>query len=211
MKRIKVLLVEDDPSWEEMVSHFLNREPDLVVVGTVQTKEDALHIVRMLEIDVVLMDAMLNGNGLNSIATALEIHALHTAKMIMFTFMDHREFILEAFSNGVTDYIVQAHAEDIPAAVRAVHGEQSSIHFVAAGVLRQEFIRMKQMELRTSLTAAESSILRFIYEGSTQSEIMKNLHISESTIKKHVSRIIRKMQVHTSKEAAQKASMKGIL
>lgn len=211
INQIKVLLVEDNPRWKEYISNFLDQEPDIVIIGTVDTKEEAVSIVKMLDIDVVLMDVMLNGNGMNSIAAALEIGSLKTSKMILVTFTDQQQFILEAFANGVTNYIVKANVAEIPTAIREAHHEQSSLHFIAAGILRHEFIRMKQVELRSSLTAAESGILRFIHYGKTQSEIMNSLHITESTVKKHVGKIIKKMQVKTSKEAARQADMKGII
>lgn len=211
MKRIKVLLVQDDPRWMATVTAALCREQDLVVIGAAHSKEDAVHFVQKLDIDVVLMDAMLNGNSMTSLDTAMEIYTLRTSKMIMLTFQDQRDVILEAFSNGVTDVIVNAQTEEISAAIRAVYGDCSSIHFAAARVLRNEFMRMKRRELRTSLTATEYGILQLIHEGHTQTEISKLLHISESTVKKHANKTIKKMGTSTSRAAAHKARMKGIL
>lgn len=211
MDRIKILLVEDDPGWKETISYYLEREPDLIFVGAAQTKEDAVHLIRILDIDVVLMDAMLNGNGVESVEAALEINSIKPSKMIMITFADQQELILEAFANGVTNYIVNANVEEIPDAVRAAYRNRSTIHFVAANIIRQEFVRLKRVELQRCLTPMEMGILRFIYDGYTQSDIMNTLHISESTVKKHVNKIIKKMEVQTSKKAAKIASMKGII
>jgi DNA-binding NarL/FixJ family response regulator len=106
LNRSKVLIVQNDPGWQTAVSHALHRELDLVVIGAAHSKEDAVHFVQKLEIDVVLINAMLNGDDAISVEMALEIHALHTSKMIILTFRDHRDFILEAFSNGVTDLLL---------------------------------------------------------------------------------------------------------
>jgi two-component system response regulator DevR len=211
LKRIKILLVQDDPRWEATVTHALNRAEDLIVIGSAHSREDAVRFVQKLDIDILLMDAMLNGGSSASLDTALEIHALHTSKMVMLTFQDHRDLILEAFSNGVTNIIVSAKMEEIPTAIRAVYADQSSIHFIAARILRQEYMRMKRLELRNSLTATESGILRLIFEGYTQTEISRRLHISESTVKKHANKTIKKLGTKTSKAAACKAKMKEIL
>jgi two-component system response regulator DevR len=211
VRRIKVLLVQNDPDWGHTVTGVLQRESDLVVIGAAHAKEDAVLFARKLDIDVVIIDAMLNGNGLVGIDIALEIHALKTAKMIMLTFRDHRDLILEAFSNGVTDYIVNARAEDIPAAIRAVYHNQSSIHFIAAGVLRREYMRLKQREIRKSLTKMEYEVLGLVGSGFTRQQIARNLHITESTVKKHANQIIKKMGTCSSREAARKAKLKGIL
>lgn len=211
MEKIRVLFVEDDPNWKDMVSYYMDKKPDLNLVGTVRNKEDAVRLVQMLEIDVVVMDAALNGTGVECVEAVLEINSIKPSKMIMVTFTDQQELILEAFANGVTNYIVKAHAEEIPDTVRAAYRNRSTIHFVAANMIRQEFVRLKRVELQKGITPMEIGILRFIYDGLTQSEIMNTLHISESTVKKHVNKVIKKLGVHSSKEAARKASMKGIL
>lgn len=211
MEKIKILLVEDDSKKKDMISCYLDREPDLFVVGVAHSKEDAIYLIRMLDIDVVLMDGLLNGNELHSVEAVLEINSIKPSKMIMVTFADRQELILEAFANGVTNYIINAHVEEIPDAVRAAYRNRSTIHFIAANLIRQDYVRLKRVELQRSLTPMETGILRFIYQGLTQAEIMNTLHISESTVKKHVNKIIKKIGTQSSKEAARKANMKGII
>ncbi len=211
MNKIKVLLVEDDPVWNEYISETVNREPDLFLVGTARSKVGAIRIAGMLDIDVVLLDVVLDGNAADGLDAALEIVSISRAKVIMLTVMDQAEIISEAFGNGAFNYIVKTAIEDIPEAVRAAYAGRSSIHASAAGALRSEFVRMKRNELRQSLTRTEFEVLRFMHDGHTRSAIGDRLHITESTVKKHVNQVIRKLKVHTGKEAARKAKMKGIL
>lgn len=211
MNKIKVLLVEDDPVWNEYISETVNREPDLFLVGTARSKVGAIRIVGMLDIDVVLLDVVLDGNSADGLDAALEIVSVSRAKVIMLTVLDQAEIISEAFGNGAFNYIVKTAIEDIPESIRAAYAGRSSIHASAAGALRSEFVRMKRNELRQSLTRTEFEILRFMHDGHTRSAIGDRLHITESTVKKHVNQVIRKLKVHTGKEAARKAKMKGIL
>lgn len=211
MNKIKVLLVEDDPVWNEYISETVNREPDLFLVGTARSKVGAIRIAGMLDIDVVLLDVVLDGNSADGLDAALEIGYISKAKVIMLTVMDQTEIISEAFGNGAFNYLVKTAIEDIPEAIRAAYAGRSSIHASAAGALRAEFVRMKRNELRQSLTRTEFEILRFMHDGHTRSAIGNRLHITESTVKKHVNQVIRKLKVHTGKEAARKAKMKGIL
>lgn len=211
MSKIKVLLVEDDPVWNEYISETVNREQDLFLVGTAQTKVNAIRIVSMLDIDVVLLDVVLDGKKADGLDAALEIGSMSNAKVIMLTVLDQAEIVSEAFGNGAFNYILKTALEDIPEAIRAAYAGLSSIHASAAGVLRSEFVRMKQQEMRQKLTRTEVEILRFIHNGHTRSAIGEHLHITESTVKKHVNRVIRKLKVHTGREAAKKAKMKGIL
>ncbi|MCH1638872.1 LuxR C-terminal-related transcriptional regulator [Paenibacillus barengoltzii] len=211
MNKIKVLLVEDDPVWNEYISETVNREPDLFLVGTAQTKVNAIRIVSMLDIHVVLLDVVLGGKKKDGLDAALEIVCMSKAKVIMLTVLDQAEIISEAFGNGAFNYIVKTAFEDIPEAVRAAYSGLSSIHASTAGMLRSEFVRMKQLEMRQALTRTEVEILRFIHNGHTRSSIGEQLHITESTVKKHVNRVIRKLKVHSGREAARKANLKGIL
>ncbi|WP_245809855.1 LuxR C-terminal-related transcriptional regulator [Cohnella massiliensis] len=197
--------------WNEYISETVNREPDLFLVGTARSKVGAIRIAGMLDIDVVLLDVVLDGNAADGLDAALEIVSISRAKVIMLTVMDQAEIISEAFGNGAFNYIVKTAIEDIPEAVRAAYAGRSSIHASAAGALRSEFVRMKRNELRQSLTRTEFEVLRFMHDGHTRSAIGDRLHITESTVKKHVNQVIRKLKVHTGKEAARKAKMKGIL
>lgn len=211
MNKINVLLVEDDPVWREYIAESLQLEPDLYMVGTAETKDDAVRTVRLLDIDVVLMDVMLGDKTPDGIEAALEIGAMQKSKVIMLTVLEQEEIMIEAFAYRVCNYLVKTKMEDIPGAIRAAYNNQSVIQSPAAEALRKEFVRMKRMEWRQQLTNAESGVLRLIDEGQTQSQISETLHIAESTVKTHINRILRKFKVRTGKEAARQAKMKGIL
>ena len=190
MNKIKVLLVEDDAVWNEYISETVSREPDLVLIGSVPSKASAIRIVGELDIDVVLLDAVLDGKSADGLDAALEIVSMNKAKVIMLTVMDQSEIISEAFGNGAFNYIVKTAIEDVPEAIRAAYAGQSSIHASAAGAVRAEFVRMKNGELRKNLTRMEVEILRFIQDGHSRSAIGEYLHIAENTVKKHVNQAI---------------------
>lgn len=211
MNKINVLLVEDDPFWKEHVGTCLQKEPDLCLVGTAETKIDAVRTTLILDIDVVLMDVILKGNVPDGIEAALEIGRMQKARVIMLTVMEQDEIVAEAFGNLACNYIFKTHIQDIPDAIRAAYINQSSIHFTSARALRNEVVRMKRNEWRRILTEAEFGILRLIEKGQSYSQITATLHIAESTMKKHVNRILKKLRVRSSKEAAKKAKMKGII
>jgi len=211
MKKINVLLVEEDPDWRGYITAWLQEEPDLCIIGNVETKEEIVRLVQLLDIDVVLMELMLKRSVEEGIEVSLELHALQKSKVIVLTTVDQAETIIEAFASGVCNYLVKTHQANLPEIIRSVHSNRSSIHYVAARVLRQEFIRVKQLEWRRQLTQAESGILQMIHDGYTHAQIMDRLYISESTIKTHVNRILRKFNVRTSKEAARRAKLRGIL
>ncbi|MDC0761382.1 response regulator transcription factor [Brevibacillus sp. HB1.2] len=211
MNPIRVFLVEDDPVWRKGLIDFLNKEPDLTVVGEAGFKAEAIERFLPAQADVVLMDINLTENNLDGIETAIEFMALQAdSKIIMLTSLTDEAVIVESFSAGAVNYISKSSFKEIPDAIRAAHNSQSAIHPTAAAALRNEFLRLKNDENQKLLSPAERDILQLIHQGQTQTQIEQSLHITKRTIKNHINRILKKMGVKTSKEAAAKASQKKL-
>jgi two-component system response regulator DevR len=211
MDSIRVFLVEDDPVWRKGLVDYLNKEPDITVAGEAGTKEEALERFPSANPDVVLMDINLTENNLDGIETAISLIQLQDdCKIIMLTSLTAEDVIVESFSAGAVNYISKNSYREIPDAIRAAHHRQSAIHPTAAAALRNEFMRLKNDEYQQLLSPAEKDILQLIHQGQTQSQIEKTLHITKRTIKNHINRILKKMGVKTSKEAAAKASQKKL-
>lgn len=210
MSRIKVFLVEDDPVWRDNLSAFIETERDLKLVGMAESREEAICLYAALDVDVVLMDLVLTDKNLDGLDTAAELLAIKPAKVIMLTSLDEHEAIMYSFMVGAVNYITKVHFKEIPDAVREAYQNQASIHSDAAELLRSEFSRLKREEMQHKLTPAEKGILQLVGEGHTKNQITDVLKIAENTIKKHISRIVKKLGVKTGKEAARKARRYGL-
>jgi two-component system response regulator DevR len=208
---IKVMIVEDDPVWLKSLTDFLNKEQDLTVIGSASTREEALTLFQEVNPDIVLMDINLTENNLDGIDIALEFsHLEKLTKVIMLTTLSEQEVIVDSFAVGALNYMNKLHFLDLPEAIRAAHKNQSSIHPSAATALRNEFHRLKKEEQQSILTPAEKDILKLINQGNTQSQIANQLYITQRTIKNHVNRILKKLGVKSSKEAAEKAQKRDL-
>ncbi|MGG1659001.1 response regulator [Brevibacillus sp. NRS-1366] len=211
MDSIAVFIVEDDPVWRKGLVDYLNKQPDIAVVGEAGTKDEAIERFLPAKADVVLMDINLTENNLDGIETAIALIELQAdCKIIMLTSLTDENVIVESFSAGAVNYISKSSFKEIPDAIRAAHNRQSAIHPTAAAALRNEFLRMKNEENQKLLSPAEKDILQLIHQGQTQTQIEQTLHITKRTIKNHINRILKKMGVKTSKEAAAKASQKKL-
>lgn len=211
MNPIKVLLVEDDPVWNECLTRFLKRENDVLLLSSPTTKRDAVELCRWLDLDVVLMDIMLQEERFGGIEAALDILYIQPTRVIMLTSLDEREVILESFAAGAVNYIMKSHYTEIPTAIREACLDHTAIHPDAAAVLRDEYARMKREELESRLTSTEMEVLGLLAEGQTHSVIQQKLFVTESTIKKHIHKILRKFGVKSSREAVEKAKKRRIL
>lgn len=210
LAQIQILLVEDDSVWIQGLSDFIHQEKDLVIAGVATTKEHAIQLVSSVPIDVVVLDIMLTENHLDGIDTALEISSLGNYKIIMFTSLTADEIIIDSFTAGAVNYINKLNYKELPDAIRAVFHNQSSIHTSAALALRNEIQRLKKEEMRRLISPTEKEILKLIDQGYTQSQIAKQMISAERTIKNHINRILRKLGVGSSKQAAQKAKKNSL-
>ncbi|WP_240689102.1 response regulator transcription factor [Ammoniphilus sp. YIM 78166] len=206
---IRVMLVEDDPVWQKGIRDLVEDEEDMTVVATASTKQEAIETFFQNEIDVLVLDINLSENNLDGIEVALELtDRIASLKIIMMTSLTREEVIVESFSAGAINYINKIHFKEIVGAIRTAYLNESSIHPSAAEVLRKEFLRLKREEDQQLLTPSEKEVLQRIYSGETQTEIEKSLFISKRTIKNHVNRILKKLGVKSSKEAADLAKKK---
>ncbi|WP_068775918.1 response regulator transcription factor [Paenibacillus sp. FJAT-26967] len=205
MSHIKVLLVEDDPDWIKAMTAFLNREPDILIVGAASSPEEAIRLAGTLVFDVVLMDIHLTEMGLDGIYTAIEIHEIHPAKIIMLTSVNDEEVIRQAFTAGAVNYIDKTRFAELPHAIRSAHH-----HPFAMEALLKEYARLKREEQLKELTAAEREVFELIEEGYTQSQIEKKLVKAESTLKNQVNKMLKKLGAASSKEAVEKVRRRGL-
>ncbi|NDI33951.1 response regulator transcription factor [Chengkuizengella sediminis] len=216
MDKIKILIVEDDKDWRRGLSSFLSAESDLEVVSQAENREEAMLAIRTVEIDVVLMDILL-ANSIEGIEITAEMSQQYGARIIMLTSLEEKEMMFSAFRAGALDYIIKSDFEKIPDSIRSAYQNQSPINAQAAEQIREEFKRLKKLEqeykvkeMRALITPAELEILNLIYQGKTQTQISESLVVSIRTVKNHVSNILRKLELTSSKEAAEKAKEMGL-
>lgn len=208
---IRVMIVEDDPDWLRGLSAYLAAADDLTVVATADNAEQALLLAGEAAPDVILLDIML-ADSPEGLRLASELSASSTARLIMLTSMEDKEFVVEAFRAGAVNYLVKSDFSSIPEAIREAAGNKSAIDASAARQMLEEFRRLKKLErdyevdkFKRMVTPAEVQLLSMIHEGYTQTQIAEKSFLSVRTVKNHVSNILRKLGGKSSKEAAQQA------
>ena len=139
MTQINVMLVEDDPVWEDCLSSFIEREQDLNVVSA--ASKEAIRAYKENNVDVALVDVMLSPNECDGLDTALELKQLGLSNIIMLTALNDKEIILDAFDKGAVNYITKTSYRDIPRAVREAYSDHPGIHSDASAVLVAELKR----------------------------------------------------------------------
>ncbi|MBD2869757.1 response regulator transcription factor [Paenibacillus arenilitoris] len=205
MSHIKVFIVEDDADWVKALTSYLNREEDMLVTGTASHSDEALSLARTTRFDIVLMDIQLEGSELNGIQTAVMMHELTSAKIIMLTSLADEKSMAQSFTAGAVHYLEKSRYKELPQAIRAAHYYPAPMD-----ALLKELARLKREEQLKALTGAEREVFELIEAGYTQSQIERKLYKAESTLKNQINKMLKKFGVKSSKEAVEKVRRRGL-
>lgn len=186
---IRVMLVEDDPFWQDHISADLADEPDIEVMATAKTKEEAIAAFEKTDIDVILMDINLTGNNLDGLEAAEQILRMRPqdpVKIIMLTSITEAEVVMKSFRVGALNYINKSSYQDILHAIREAYNGRAAIHADAARIMRSE-VQLQE------LTPMEREVFDLRKDGLSKREISERLHKSTNTIKTQLRSIKNKL------------------
>ncbi|RUT33686.1 response regulator transcription factor [Paenibacillus zeisoli] len=212
MKKIKVLLADDQELILESLHIVLSMEEDLEIVALSKNGEEAVKDCEQFMPDIVLMD--INMPVMDGVAaTALIKERIPATKIIMLTSYKEVEYVLAALSNGAEGYLLKAiHPRDLAAGIRVVQAGGTLISQEMASKL------IKNMNHATpaknnefGLTAREIEVLHKLAAGLRNQDIAEALYLSEGTVKNYISMIYSKLNVKGRREASRKARDSGIM
>ena len=217
MKRIKILLVDDQPLFREGLRTLLSVHLDFEVVGEAGNGEEAIKLARSLLPLVVLMDLQMP--VLDGVAATRRLHEEQPdCRVIVLTTFDDDEMVFDGLRAGAVGYLLKdAPSEKLAEAIRvAARGETFLQPSVAAKVVA-EFARLSRKTVATAnpviepLSEREIEVLRLIAQGASNREIAGTLFLAEGTVKNHVTNILGKLEVRDRTQAALKAKESGLI
>ncbi|MFD8496255.1 DNA-binding response regulator [Amycolatopsis sp. NPDC059657] len=200
---IRVLLADDQAMVRGALATVLDLEPDIEVVAQVGTGEDAVTSAREHAPDVALLDVQMPGK--DGLEAAAELHKLLPAcRIIICTTFGRPGYLARAMAAGAAGFVVKdSPPEQLVDAVRRVH---SGLRVVDPALAAESLATGA-----SPLTAREHDVLRIAKDGSTVSDVAKTLHLSEGTVRNHLSSAIGKTGARTRAEAVRLAEDRGWL
>jgi NarL family two-component system response regulator LiaR len=197
---IRVLLVDDHTMVRRGLATFLMVFDDLELAGEAADGDEAIQLCARLLPDVVLMDIIMpNIDGVT--ATRAIRQRFPTVQVIALTSFAEEELVQNALAAGAIAYLLKdVTADELAQAIRAAHAGRSTFSPEAAQALAQAAVQPPPPG--HDLTVREQAVLALMVEGLNNTEIAARLVVSPSTIKSHVSHILRKLGVSSRTEAA---------
>ncbi len=211
MKKIRILVVDDENVVREGFVAILRLQPDMQVVGEALDGIQAVQMARKTKPDVVLLDlAMPKQDGLTTIPQIKEI--VPETRILVLTGTAESDRVFQALKAGALGFLLKdATRVQLLQAIREVASGQASIQPNIAVRVIQE-INHPSLALFTAdpLTPRELETLKLIARGLSNSEIAIELGVHERTVAKYVSSVLEKLQLANRTQAALYAIREGL-
>ncbi|WHT16136.1 response regulator transcription factor [Crossiella sp. CA-258035] len=215
---IRVLIADDEWMVRAMVRTILDVADDITVIGEAADGAEAVSLARSTRPDVVLMDIrMPRADGLAATRQLQQLPA--PPKVVVLTTFDLDEYVQTALGSGAVGFLLKdATATDMLTAVRSAAAGDAML---SPKITRRLLARFAAPDPGTGrkanaarqlqvLTNKEREVLVAIARGMANTDIATHLHLSEATVKTHVSRILSKLTLTNRVQAAILAHHAGL-
>jgi DNA-binding NarL/FixJ family response regulator len=213
LEQIRVLIADDHPHFRDGLRALLLSVPDLEVIGEAGDGRQAITLAERLQPDVILMDlGMPEVNGIEATRTILRTSP-HISVLVV-SMQEDDDSVFAALQAGARGYLLKgALKAEILRSIRAVSSGEAIFGPAIARRLMQFFAAPRPSvppDAFPELTGREHEILELIARHETNPEIARKLHLSQKTVRNHVSNIFTKLQVADRAQAIIRAREAGL-
>ena len=214
MKKIQILLIEDNRLLREGIAATLKKQPDMHVAATVGNGENILEIMRKFKPNVVLLDLGLRNQNSLQIVKLIKQHFTEP-KIIAMDLIPLQADVFEFVQAGVSGFILKdANIAEFFKTIRSVYKGAKILPPHLTGSLFSQIVEHAINASKPSiiddsvrLTKRERQVIAHIADGFTNKEIAQKLHLSTYTVKSHVHNILEKLALHTRVQIARHAHL----
>jgi len=210
---IRVLVADDQSMVRAGFRLLLANEPDIDVVAEAQTGLEAVQKAARFDPTVVLMDIrMPELDGIE--ATRRIIAADEHARVLILTTFDLDEYVYEALAAGASGFVLKDDPpEQLIAAIRTIAGGEALLSPAVTRRVIRQFARRPRPTAPAGfeeLTARETDVFRLIARGYSNAEIGAELSLADTTVKTHVTSVLRKLGLRDRVQAVVLAHETGV-
>lgn len=214
MKKIQILLIEDNRLLREGIASMLKKQPDMHVSATVGNGDNIAQIISKFKPDILLLDLGLRSQNSLQIVKSVRQHFPAT-KIIVMDLVPLQADVFEFVQAGVAGFILKdANIADFYKTIRSVYEGAKILPAHLTGSLFSQIVEhaingSKPSAIAESvrLTKREMQVVALIADGFTNKEIAQKLHLSTYTVKSHVHNILEKLTLNTRVQIARHAHL----
>ena len=209
MKKISILVIEDNRLLREGISEMLKKQPDMHVVATVGNGENILLIMGKLNPNIVLLDLGLRNQNSLQVVKLVKKHFQET-KIIVMDLIPLQADVFEFVQAGVSGFILKdANVAKFIKTIRLVYQGAQVLPPNLTGSLFSQIVDKAVIESSPSkiiesvkMTKRERQVIDLVADGLTNKEVAQKLHLSTYTVKSHIHNILEKLALHTRVQIA---------
>ncbi len=208
---IRVAIVDDQPLLTEGLGRIIAAQPGMEVVGTAHDGESGVRMCLEQRPDVVLMDISMP--VMNGVAATRELREhLPDTKVLILTVHSDDVHVFQGIKAGASGYLLKdCTPDDLWRAIRTVYAGDT---IMAPEIARKMLLAFEEADSEPSapsLTERELEIITAIARGRGNKQIARALHISEKTVRNHISNIYKKLHVYDRTQAVLYAIREGLV
>ena len=210
----RIIVVDDDPIVREALTTALGSETDIEVVAVVANGAEAVDVVHAHTVDVVLMDVQMP--VLDGVAATSRILALGGGtRVLLLTTFDDDALREDGLAAGASGFLLKTTPpERIAEAIRTVRAGGKVLSPGPTGRVLERYVRGQSPRVASTedldLSEREQEVLRLLCRARTNHQIARQMSIADTTVKTHVSSIMRKMGVSNRLEIVVEAHRRGL-
>lgn len=202
---IKLLLVDDQTAYRQGLAELLSIEADLNVVGQAENGQRAIALTQAHQPDVILMDVRMP--VCNGVEATRMIHERYPwIRILVLSTFDEDEYICQSLQHGALGYLLKSTpAPQLAEAIRVLSQGCSQLGpTIAPKVFAQLHpVSIPQDNETTALLSSrEREVLKLLGQGKNSKEIAQTMHLSQGTVRNHISRILSGLGLRDRTQAA---------
>ena len=208
MKKIRLLLIEDNRLLREGILEILKHHKDIAIIAASGDGKNLLPIIRKLKPNVVLLDLGLRSQNSLHIVEIVK-KDFSQAKIIVMDLAPVQADILQYVKAGANGFILKdASLNDLLITIRTVAEGSTVLPPLLVDSLFSQIVDHAVREGKSKLkeavrmTKREREVIGFLGEGMSNREIGQKIRVSTYTIKSHIHNIMEKLALHTRLEIA---------
>jgi len=201
---IRVLIADDHTVVRKGLKALLSAEKyGIEVIGEASNGDEAIQQAELLEPDVILMDLVMPGKtGLDAI---LEIKQRQPrARILVLTSFAEDDNVTKAIKAGAFGFLLKETSPDeLVQTIRSVYADKLTLpQELTHALFGGETVEKESSSMQPDLTPRELDVLQCIAQGMSNKQVAQSLSVSTTTVRSHVSSMIRKLNVENRTQLA---------